>query len=200
MIQGVVLKYDEETQLAEVISVETTPKVFYNVRVKTLVTEDCILHIPLTKGTSGLLMFPEECEQFVLEGEIQKTVQFDTISAVFIPGFNSLSQNPDIPQKGVYFKFKDVELKIDGNKIELTNGSTNLEIDGNKFEVTNALSNLIPDLIEIIETLETMHSTGLSVTIEPLGNLEVPVNPLDLIYGPLLIQFEAIKTKLNSLT
>ena len=177
MIQAVVEKYDSDSKTARVVTCETFPIFYDGVRVHTIFTNDLIIHYPLTEGTAGLLLFPQECQDFVFNGNIEKITNFDSLSPIFLPGFNSQVQTYDVPANALYIKYKGTEITIEDQTVKISNDTAEL------------LSEIVKSLEKIVDI--TSHTQYICAAPG------APTTPAP-SYPAILIEYQTIINKIKT--
>ena len=141
-LPGVVQKYDRVTAKAEVKPVlsksyldETTEDmpVIANVPVVWMRTANAVIHLPLAKGDTVLLVFSERSmDAWLSDGKVGAPPdrrKFDLSDAIAVPGlFPFSAENPATSDDAVEVIHGDASIKITEDQVDINGGNLTVDV------------------------------------------------------------------------
>jgi len=222
MLYGVIQSYDNQTHTANIVTVEPSPILLQDIPVWSIFTGNQVFNVPLSAGTSGLLLFADiDVTDYLYNGNISLGFRHNTndryANAMFIPGFNSFVQDFRCPKDAIYIKRGNCNIKIYDDNMLLSSKSSSVDIkdkeinmkvnnnaklnilDNGKFEIKNNTAELITELYNIIDKLVSLATTpGIWEYINTAGAV-TPCTINVASVGAAMLEIEPIMAKIESL-
>ena len=199
---AVVKSYDYLTKTATVITVDKNPVEFHDISCWSVLTDDVIFNIPLTPGTSGLLVeVGGDLSDYLFDGTIKiskiKTGD-EWKTSLFIPGFNSFKQVYDVIEDGIHIERGDLKLFLRDDSLNLSIDDIELRLTkGGKIAVENDTTEILDELIGLIEDILDYISESSIHQYSEMGT-PAPCTPNIPVQEPLLLALNVKLDKIKS--